>query len=144
MQPYFKLTHVICVPECPSCNVKNAAVNIYQGSIVQTCAVPSVLACRMFGHSCGMQSFISPVDHYAALLCDLQRAQWLFEQFLSTLKAALLQSECLLTSCFCAPLHRHSPLCQQHRYNSQIVFRLSTCVFFNFVVIVRRLREARC
>lgn len=40
------------------------------------------------GHSCCMQSFISLVDHYAASLCHLQRAQWVFEQFLGTLKSS--------------------------------------------------------
>lgn len=43
-------------------------------------------------------------------------------------KQLLPHSECLLASCFCAQL-RCSPLCQQHRYGSQIVFRLSTCAF---------------
>lgn len=85
-----------------SCSLKNAAVNIgiYQGSIVQTCAVPPVLSGLV--HSFGMQSFISAVDHYTALLCNLHREQWVFEQFLSTLKAALPPSERLLASFFCA------------------------------------------
>ncbi len=51
--------------------------------------VPCLSCIGGLGHSCGMQSFTAPVDHYAALLCNLQRAQWVFEQFPSTLKAAL-------------------------------------------------------
>ena len=100
MQPYFKPTQpVICVPGCPV-----AMLNVQQLIFIrdQLCRLLSVLECRVFGHSGGMQSFISPVDHYAALLCDLQRAQWVFEQFLSTLKAALPQSECLLTLFLCS------------------------------------------
>ena len=72
----------------PGFNVQNATVNIwiYQGSTGQTCVVASDLVGR--GHSCCMQSFISLVDHYAASLCHLQRAQWVFEQFLGTLKSS--------------------------------------------------------
>ena len=87
---------------------------------------------QQVGRGCGMQSFISPVDHYTALLCHLLGAQWVFEQVLGTLKAALLRSECLLTSRFVPRARLHSLLMtlQQHRQDSQIVFlRLCTRAF---------------
>lgn len=108
---------------------------------VQTCAVPPVSAGWALGHSCGMQSFISLVDRYVALLFNLQGAQWVFEQFLSCSESSFTSVWVFAYLSFCVEswesTTQRSAWTQRQLANC---FQAVHLCFFYFVVILRKLR----